>query len=232
MQIQKGNFTWRSPLTPLDLTKVDSIGLHHMAHLTADEYEVERWHKARENGTWKGIGYNYWIGFDGRIVEGRGLNEGAGVLNNNGHIISIGFQGNYDIIKEMPKSQYDAGIWLIQFLKQKVPSIKIVDGHKKWNPTSCPGKYFPLEEMVKGINTVSTTKPSSSNIMPLIKEGSISETVKFLQIQLERKGIKIVQDGIFGIQTKKAVKEYQSKNGLVVDGIVGQNTWKSLLGGL
>ncbi|PGS46819.1 hypothetical protein COC46_20550 [Bacillus sp. AFS041924] len=35
-------------------------------------------------------------------------------------------------------------------------------------------------------------------------------------------------DGVFGILTEKAVKEFQHKNGLVVDGIVGPKTWAKL----
>lgn len=37
-------------------------------------------------------------------------------------------------------------------------------------------------------------------------------------------------DGKCGVQTVKAIKEFQQKNGLVVDGSCGPNTWKKLLG--
>ena len=37
-----------------------------------------------------------------------------------------------------------------------------------------------------------------------------------------------VADGIFGIRTESAVKAWQRKNGLKVDGIVGYNTYKSM----
>lgn len=35
-------------------------------------------------------------------------------------------------------------------------------------------------------------------------------------------------DGIFGPLTEEAVKEFQEKNGLTVDGIVGKNTWTKI----
>ncbi|MTE19444.1 hypothetical protein F0L17_09950 [Streptomyces sp. TRM43335] len=35
-------------------------------------------------------------------------------------------------------------------------------------------------------------------------------------------------DGLFGPQTLAAVKEFQRRNGLVVDGIVGPRTWGEL----
>jgi hypothetical protein len=36
-------------------------------------------------------------------------------------------------------------------------------------------------------------------------------------------------DGIYGKSTKEMVKEYQKDNGLAVDGVVGQQTYESLL---
>ena len=35
-------------------------------------------------------------------------------------------------------------------------------------------------------------------------------------------------DGVFGNLTNNAVRSFQSKNGLAVDGLVGNNTWNSL----
>lgn len=39
----------------------------------------------------------------------------------------------------------------------------------------------------------------------------------------------LVVDGIFGSKTLARVKEFQAKNGLMVDGIVGPKTWEALL---
>lgn len=59
--------------------------------------------------------------------------------------------------------------------------------------------------------------------METIKLGSKGDTVKKLQQLLN-----ITADGEFGIKTDKAVREFQIKNKLTVDGIVGNNTWKAL----
>lgn len=150
MEIKKIDLIWKEPLIPLNLSKVDSIAYHHMAHPTADIKEVERWHLQRDEGTWKGFGYNWWIGKDGKVYEGRGLNVGAGVTRQNNHIINIGFQGDYEFTdKEMPKAQYDAGVWLTRKLMREIPTIRVVHGHKYWESTSCPGKYFPLLRMIE-----------------------------------------------------------------------------------
>jgi len=57
----------------------------------------------------------------------------------------------------------------------------------------------------------------------LLKLGSKGEDVKKLQEKLG-----IGADGSFGPGTEKSVKEWQSNNGLVADGIVGDSTWSRL----
>ena len=64
-----------------------------------------------------------------------------------------------------------------------------------------------------------------------ISYGSQGDEVKELQTALNNNGYKLDTDGIFGAKTQAAVKAYQKANGLSVDGVVGNNTWGSLLGG-
>lgn len=61
-----------------------------------------------------------------------------------------------------------------------------------------------------------------------IQYGSSGEEVKKLQKELNKYGYKLDVDGQFGSKTQSAVKDYQKKNNLSVDGIVGDNTWGSL----
>jgi len=64
---------------------------------------------------------------------------------------------------------------------------------------------------------------------PLLKKGSTGEAVIYLQQSLAKLGyIPGTIDGIFGVNTEAAVKMFQSGNGLVVDGIVGNNTWAAI----
>ena len=63
----------------------------------------------------------------------------------------------------------------------------------------------------------------------LSKYGSNSEEVKQIQTKLRRWGYYNGQiDGIFGSKTLAAVKWFQSKNGLTVDGIVGPKTLEAM----
>lgn len=63
--------------------------------------------------------------------------------------------------------------------------------------------------------------------METIKKGSQGATVKQLQSALH-----LAQDGIFGRITDEAVRDFQRKNGLKADGIVGDTTWAKLLGNI
>lgn len=76
------------------------------------------------------------------------------------------------------------------------------------------------------------------------KAESVVHDMKTLRINSTGTQVKVLQyllnyttdftcgrvDGIFGTQTLTAVRQYQEANGLTVDGVVGKNTWKKLLG--
>lgn len=61
-----------------------------------------------------------------------------------------------------------------------------------------------------------------------IKNGTRGNIIYLIQAMLICKGYDLVLDGIFGNNTLSAVKDFQSKNGLTVDGIVGKNTFTKL----
>ena len=63
-----------------------------------------------------------------------------------------------------------------------------------------------------------------------VSYGSQGSDVTELQKLLNNHGYGLAEDGIFGDKTQEAVKDFQTKRGLSVDGIVGKNTWGSLNG--
>ena len=68
------------------------------------------------------------------------------------------------------------------------------------------------------------------NSYPTLKKGARGNITKLLQEKLVSLGYNTNGiDGIFGAGTEKAVISFQKSNGLVVDGIVGKNTWRKLL---
>ena len=58
-----------------------------------------------------------------------------------------------------------------------------------------------------------------------IQKGSKGDDVKTWQTYLNSQGYNLSVDGDFGDKTLAATKDYQTKNGLGVDGIVGDKTW-------
>ena len=73
------------------------------------------------------------------------------------------------------------------------------------------------------------TPACSTGGYPLLKRGSVSNYVCIAQDDLNTLGYSTGGlDGIFGAQTQNAVKAYQTKVGLTVDGIIGCNTWSAL----
>lgn len=69
----------------------------------------------------------------------------------------------------------------------------------------------------------------STGGFPLLKRGSLSVYVLIAQDDLNTLGYTTGGlDGIFGSGTYNTVRRYQASRGLIVDGIIGCNTWRSL----
>lgn len=57
----------------------------------------------------------------------------------------------------------------------------------------------------------------------MLRRGDRGESVGILQRKLG-----IAADGVFGLQTERAVRDYQASKGLKADGLVGPATWEAL----
>ena len=67
------------------------------------------------------------------------------------------------------------------------------------------------------------------NVLAVSKNGSRGEEVRKIQTKLKNWGYYNGSvDGVFGSQTEEAVKYFQRRNGLKVDGIVGEATARAL----
>jgi peptidoglycan hydrolase-like protein with peptidoglycan-binding domain len=69
-------------------------------------------------------------------------------------------------------------------------------------------------------------------MLPTIRLGSLGEAVKTLQAALnlwrEPDQTRLAEDGFFGLRTNSRVREFQSRNQLYPDGVVGPLTWEAL----
>lgn len=78
-------------------------------------------------------------------------------------------------------------------------------------------------------NGTSKTVSGFGGAYSTLKQGSQGDEVKELQQKLNELGYDCGQvDGIFGSDTKAAVRAFQSAYNLSVDGIAGQKTWEAL----
>ena len=67
-------------------------------------------------------------------------------------------------------------------------------------------------------------------MMIALKLGSVGPAVRELQGNLRGEGFGIKPDGIFGPRTDQAVRAFQRREALKVDGVVGDRTWERLDG--
>lgn len=84
---------------------------------------------------------------------------------------------------------------------------------------------------LKGASTVQATSTSTSTYSGTVRYGDRGQQVSNLQSQLKDKGFyNYSVDGVFGPITRNAVMNFQSSNGLTVDGIAGPQTFGALSG--
>ncbi|TXS09014.1 MULTISPECIES: peptidoglycan-binding domain-containing protein [unclassified Streptomyces] len=69
-----------------------------------------------------------------------------------------------------------------------------------------------------------------SKLIRTVRSGSTGQAVKAAQTQLNVYGYGLALDGSYGSKTKSAVVAFQKKHHLKVDGVVGPETWRVLLG--
>ena len=139
-----------------------------------------------------------------------------------GHINGINTNVDMNVFNEsifLDKSNIsinntDSSDWLAEYLKS-------------WNWSGWVGK---LQRTI-GVNVDKIVGPITLKACTLLKKGCTGELVKRLQEILKAYGFNCGNiDGIFGDKTYNAVVAFQKSRGLAIDGIVGYNTWKVLLG--
>ncbi|MBU3144930.1 glucosaminidase domain-containing protein [Clostridium sp. CF012] len=81
-----------------------------------------------------------------------------------------------------------------------------------------------VQDGVLNENIVASLNEVMNKSLCSIKSNTNKATIKYIQWRLN-----ISVDGIFGIETLSKIKEFQARNGLEADGIVGKNTWSVFL---
>jgi hypothetical protein len=216
-------------------------------HLTEKPHSacIQYWKGVRDfhihsNG-WLDIGYSFGVcphkdaRGNGYVFVGRGLNreQAAQPTGNTTYYSCTLMLGN----GEKPT---DIQIQTVRELREYLHNLgnaNVVKGHKDFYNTDCPGTV--LYKMVKdGAFLKFAPLGIHGKGWPYSKTTYMHETwkdsvgVMQVQAELNRLGYspKLSTDGDYGPLTMNAVKWYQKKKGLHVDGFVGAQTWTSMFG--
>jgi peptidoglycan hydrolase-like protein with peptidoglycan-binding domain len=91
------------------------------------------------------------------------------------------------------------------------------------SPGSAPANLL-LGFLLPGTTVVDVSR------LPVLRLGATESAVRLLQLELNVTGAspELTPDSNFGRKTDKAVRAFQQRQDLVVDGVVGPNTWAKL----
>lgn len=125
--------------TPLQPQRVRMFVLHH----TTGSYRgpstvraIQKFHQGPQRG-WADIGYNFLVGPDGVVYEGRGWAfQGAHARGHNAESVGVAFIG--DGSRRPPAAAEAAIVWLFGEAERRFGSLRRV-GHRDVGSTACPG---------------------------------------------------------------------------------------------
>lgn len=219
MNIINANLKFNGNLTKRKKTTM--LIIHHAAAPSASVETIHSWHLGRG---WLGIGYNFYIRKDGTVYQGRGWEYvGAHCAGYNSTSVGICLEGNYETDADMPAAQYEAAVQLIHMALDKYPTITEICGHKAHGATACPGRYFPLADMIADAKGTETVDPATST-NTATSTITYNANVESLQEALNADGItdaagrSLVVDGIKGTNTSAAIKKTLLKAGTLSEG--------------
>lgn len=146
---------------------------------------------------------------------------------------------------------------LYRICDTKIPVAEVVEGDFVFKNKSSSGAWGHIGYVVKYADTLkvveakgraygvvistltsgwkAATRPSwweaeTYVFTQTLRKGSRGEDVKQLQLLLIQHGYSITADGSFGTKTETAVKDFQKKSKLTVDGVAGKKTITALGG--
>ncbi|CAM5122401.1 peptidoglycan recognition protein 1-like [Natator depressus] len=146
--VSRSQWGGRTPRNRVPLrTPVQYVVLHHTAgnrcftpaSCSQQVKGIQNYHMDKRG--WDNIGYNFLIGEDGRVYEGRGWStRGAHAKNWNQKSLGFSFLGNFS--RRVPSAAaLNAARRLIQCAVSRgfLSRSYTLKGHRNVNPTSCPG---------------------------------------------------------------------------------------------
>jgi len=166
--VVKQPFSWQPQATE---KKWIYVVVHHSATDSGSVDSIDAEHRSRKDSLgnpWLGIGYHFVIGNGNGMPDGEveptfrwkqqihGAHSGSAVHNANG--IGICLIGNFQ--EQAPSEKQRTAVTnLIRHLSRRYNiAARLIIGHNTVKPTICPGKFFPLQDVVR--DCVSRQNPS------------------------------------------------------------------------
>jgi len=173
------------------------------------------------------ICYHYAIRKNGEIVQTNELSDITWhCKGQNQHSLGIMLVGNfsgpgYDLgTSEPTPEQISSTEELINFLLESLHLTNTdVFGHYYFGKPACPGNK--MQEWIEN---------KRNQVSPEIEKMAVKKTVDEIQARLNQLGYNAGKvDGLLGIKTQAAIRRFQDDQHLIVDGIIGPQTWTQLL---
>jgi len=150
--------------------------------------------------------------------------------------LHVGSHNNYvrDLQRELNAAGFNAGpadgvfgahtqAAVRAFQRKHHLAVDGIAGHNTW--AALGGDRF------EGSSQASSAPKSAAIPNVVLRRGSHSSYVQDLQRELNAAGFNVgAADGVFGAHTDAAVRAFQRKHHLTVDGVVGHQTWAALGG--
>lgn len=170
--------------------------------------------------------------YKGEKIKGMKLPAGAWMYtgtswNSHGHIGIVDESGEWVIEAQgtkagVTRTKVSASKWTYWGLGKGI-EFDFIPGQESASTAPVTEPQKPAEQ------PATDTKPEpAAKTYPTLRRGARGENVTLLQTMLSKDGSKLAIDGIFGPGTQSAVRAFQKKYDLKVDGIVGPQTWKKL----
>jgi len=145
--ISRAQWGARAPTSSSSISKpVPKVFIHHtetpgcttLAQCKARVKSIQNYHM--DSNKWSDIGYNFLVGGDGNIYEGRGWNNlGSHALGWNAKSYGIVFIGSFDSSLPNSKAQDAAKKLIACGQPDKISKNYSLHGHRDGVCTSCPG---------------------------------------------------------------------------------------------
>lgn len=212
--------------------KPTSVTIHNTANPGADAEAHARFLEAG-----RAISWHYTVDADTIVQHLPDNEQGWHTGTHEGNTSSIGIEvceyAKTATGKKLQTQAEDNAAWLAARLMHEhgLPSLRT---HKSWSGKQCPrvilGHWEAFSTTVDRYRKPAPAPPPVRKPpMPLLRRGSVGGAVRVLQAELNESFPKLlVVDGDFGARTEAAVRSFQKKKGLVVDGVCGPKTWQAL----